>query len=285
MAAGINFAAKYASKIDERFYKESQASLVTNNDYKFSGVKTVNVYSMLTVPLNNYTRSGANRYGTPTELQDDVQELTVTQDRAFTFTIDKGNRVQTPGIRSAGQALQRELREVLIPEYDTYVFKKIAQGAPTANKDSTDPTKSTAYEAFLTAQEALFNANAPADGRVCLCTAKFYNYLKQDPAFIKYGDRSQEMLRKGILGTVDGVRIVLVPESRFPGSTGTGAKKGSFLLTHKRVCVAPKQIWEYRTHENPPGISGVLVEGRFLYDCFVLNNKAPAIWWQGPTVA
>lgn len=285
MAAGINYAVKYASKIDERFTKESQAALVTNNDYKFTGAKTVEVYSMLTVPLQNYTRSGANRYGTPSELQDDLQELTVTQDRSFTFTIDKGNRVQTPGIRDAAAALQRQIKERLVPEYDAYVFRKIAMGAPTGNKDTTDATKSNAYELFLAAQEALFNNLAPAEGRVCLCTGKFYNFLKQDPAFVRYGDSSQAMLKRGVLGTVDGVRIVLVPESRFPGSTGTGAKKGSFILTHKRACVAPKQIWDYKIHENPPGISGVLVEGRYLYDAFVLNNKAPAIWWQGPALS
>lgn len=34
---------------------------------------------------------------------------------------------------------------------------------------------------------------------------------------------------------------------------------------------------EYNIHENPPGISGWLIEGRTYYDAFVLNNKKDAI--------
>ena len=93
--ATINLASKYAKKVDERFTKQSQASLVTNNSYDFTGVKTVNVYSIDTVALNDYKREGTNRYGTPSELGNDVQELTVTQDKSWTFTIDKGNKTQS----------------------------------------------------------------------------------------------------------------------------------------------------------------------------------------------
>lgn len=91
----VNLASKYSTKVDERFQKASQASLVTNHDYDFTGVKTVNVYSIPTVEMVDYTREGANRYGTPGELGNDVQELTITKDRAWTFTIDKGNKTQS----------------------------------------------------------------------------------------------------------------------------------------------------------------------------------------------
>ena len=47
------------------------------------------------------------------------------------------------------------------------------------------------------------------------------------------------------------------------------------------ACTAPKQLEEYRIHDNPPGISGWLCEGRFIYDAFVLNNKAKAIYYHG----
>ena len=39
MAGGMNLASKYATKIDERFARASQAMLALNNDYKFTGVK------------------------------------------------------------------------------------------------------------------------------------------------------------------------------------------------------------------------------------------------------
>lgn len=37
----------------------------------------------------------------------------------------------------------------------------------------------------------------------------------------------------------------------------------------------------YRIHDDPPGISGWLVEGRTIYDCFVLNEKRHALYYHG----
>ena len=95
MAGGINLATKYSDKVDERFYRESQAMVALNNDYKFTGEKTVKVYSIPIVPMNDYTRSGSNRYGTPNDLSRNVQSLTINTDRSFTFIIDKGDKIQS----------------------------------------------------------------------------------------------------------------------------------------------------------------------------------------------
>lgn len=93
--AGINLASKYASEVDERFSRASQAMLALNNNYKFTGVQTVNVYSIPVVPMNDYSRSGSNRYGTPNDLTRNVQTLTVNKDRSYTFIIDKGDKTQS----------------------------------------------------------------------------------------------------------------------------------------------------------------------------------------------
>ena len=277
--AGINLAAKYAKEVDERFSKASQAQLALSNKYKFTGVKTVNVYSIPTVDLTDYTRSGTNRYGNPTELQDSVQELTVTRDRAYTFTIDRGNKIQAEMVKDAGAAYAREMREKVIPEFDAYVFWTLAKAAVANSQTATTAaTKSNAYELFLNAQEALGNACVPDSGRVCFCSYKFANLLKQDPAFMKQGDRSKGQLERGVMGEVDGAKIVKVPASRLPNGA-------VFLLTHPVAATAPKQLWEHKIHDNPPGLSGWLVEGRVLYDCFVLNEKKSAIFYHGTAPA
>lgn len=274
----VNLASRYSAKVDERFAVASQAALALNNDYRFAGVRTVNVYSIPVVPLNDYTRSGSSRYGSPTDLENSLQELTVTKDRAFSFIIDRADRNQSQMTMDAGRALSREIREVVVPEYDAYVFRKMALTAcAKGNTATTAATKSNAYELFLNAQEALGNANVPDTGRVCFCSYKFANLLKQDPAFMRYGNASQLMLSKGVLGEVDGTRIVKVAASRLP----TGA---AFILTHPVAACAPKQLEDYKIHDNPPGISGWLVEGRILYDCFILNEKAGAVWYHGAAV-
>lgn len=82
------------------------------------------------------------------------------------------------------------------------------------------------------------------------------------------------MLVKGVIGEVDGTKIVKVPASRLPAGA-------AFLLTHPIAATAPKQLEDYKIHDDPPGISGWLVEGRLIYDCFVLNAKADAIYYCG----
>ena len=271
----VNLASAYSKQVDERFYRASQTAIALNNRYQFNGVKTVNVYSVPTVTMNNYSRTGTNRYGTPAELENTVQELTVTQDRAFTFIIDRGNKNQSQMVMDAGRALTRQVREVVVPEIDAYVLNKVARAAFTAGYTAaTAATKSNAYELFLNGQESLGNQNVPDSGRVCFCSYKFANLLMQDPAFMRDSQRSKEMIDKGILGEADGVKIVKVSATRLP----TGC---SFILTHPEAACAPKQLEDYKIHDNPPGISGWLVEGRVIYDCFVLSQKVGATYYHG----
>lgn len=275
IGGGKNLASKYSKQIDERFTRESQAMMALNNEYEFTGVKTVNVYSIPVVPLTDYQRTGTQRYGTPDDLQRNVQTLTIRKDRAFTFIIDRGDKLQSMMVMDVGKSLSRQLSEVWVPEFDSYVFQTLAAAATEIGNFSTAAiTKSNAYEQFLAGMEALGNANVPDQGRVCFCSYRFANLLKQDPAFMKYSNLSQEMVIKGVMGEVDGCKIVKVPSSRLPAGA-------AFMITHPVAATAPKQLEETKIHDNPPGISGWLCEGRFIYDCFVLNNKAKAIYYHG----
>jgi N4-gp56 family major capsid protein len=175
----------------------------------------------------------------------------------------------------AGKACARQMSEVIIPAYDTYVFATLAKAATAKGNFKTETAdKGNAYDKFLAAQENMGNKNVPDAGRVCLCSYGFANKLKQDPSFMRYGDMTQEMLIKGVMGEVDGVKIVKVPASRLPEGC-------NFILTHPMACVAPRQLNEYKVHTDPVGISGWLCEGRQLFDAFVLDNKADAIYYSG----
>jgi N4-gp56 family major capsid protein len=275
IGGGKNLASKYSKVVDERFARESQAMMALNNNYDFTGVDTVKVYSIPVVPMTDYQRVGLQRYGVPDDLQRNVQTMKITKDRAFTFIIDKGDKIQSMMVSDAGKALQRQLKLVWVPEYDTYVFRTLAASATAkGNFNNAAITKANAYEMFLKGMEALGNNNVPDDGRVAFCSYGFANLLKQDPAFMKYSNLSQEMIIKGVLGEVDGCKIVKVPSSRLPAGA-------AFLITHPIAATGPKQLEDYKIHDNPPGVNGWLVEGRVIYDCFVLNEKACAIYYHG----
>lgn len=274
--ATYNLASKFSKKVDEAFTRDAIAPLVTNQDYKWDGVKTVNVYSIPVVELNDYTRSGANRYGTPDELGNSSQELEVKMDRGWTFTIDKGANTQSEMVMEAGKACARQIAMKVIPEIDAHVFKKIAIAACATEGHSatTAITKTNAYAEFLKAQEVLGNENVPDEGRVCLCSYAFAGALKQDAAFMRDCDTAQNMQIKGMLGEVDGAKLVRVPSGRLPAGC-------DFILCHPIATVAPKQLNEYKIHTDAPGISGWLCEGRVIYDAFVLDNKKSAVYYHG----
>lgn len=265
----INYAEKYAQKIDERFSKEAVSNAAVNNDYDFVGVQTVKVYSVPTAPMNDYQRSGAGRYGTPAELENSVQEMTMSKDRSFTFTIDRGNFSDTQMANSAGQALQRQLREVVIPEIDTYRFAKICENAGTTVTSAI--TKSNAYDAFLDGTTALVDKKVPLAGAVAYVSSAFYKLIKLDNSFVKQSDIAQNIALKGQVGTIDGIPVVVLPKSYLPEGV-------EFIILNKIATTSPVKLAEYKIHDNPPGINGWLVEGRVYYDAFVLNNKKNAIY-------
>ena len=123
----INLHTKYSSKIATVFKSESLIDGKLNDEYSFSGVRTVKISTPQTVPLVDYTRSGTSRYGTPTEIQDTVQEMTMTQDKSFSLTVDKGNNKDQQGIKAAGRMLGLEIKEQVVPMKDKYTFERLAQ--------------------------------------------------------------------------------------------------------------------------------------------------------------
>lgn len=247
----VNLASKYSKKVDERFSLLSVTENIgLNKDYDWNGVKTVTVYNIDTVAMGDYTRTGTSRYGTPTELGDTKTDYTLSKDRAFTFTIDRGNYTEQLMVKEAGKSLARQIKEVVVPEIDAYRISAWATAAIANGKSDTAAVDATnAYVKFLAAQEALDEAKVPQTGRICFVTPAYYNFLKQDDTFIKASDMAQKMLINGQVGEVDGVKIIKIPSSYFPSDT-------AFLLIWPRCSVSPKKLEDYKTHNNPPGING-----------------------------
>lgn len=265
----INYMDAHAKEIDEAFAIASVTDQAINKDYSFVGVRTVKVHSVPTVAQGDYTPSGSNRFGSPSELSDAVQELTMVPDRAFTFTVDKGASDDDTAL-DAGKALKREIDQVIVPEVDTYRFAKMAAGAGvTKYGPYTGSGYAAPFERILDAQTDMDAAGVPAAGRLCYVDGTFYKKLKLDANFIKYGDIAQNMLLKGQVGEVDGLPIM-----KSYGRMPTGI---SFMIVHPMATTAPWKLSDYNTHVNPPGIDGVLVEGRNRFDAFVLDNKKNAL--------
>lgn len=267
----INYASKYSDQVQERFKLASLTDRAVNSSVDFVGVNAVNVYSIPTVAMNDYTMSGANRYGTPAELQDTKQTLTMTKDRSFTFTIDRRNNLDTMMTKDAGRALARQIDEVVVPEIDQYRIAKMVAGAGTTATALTI-TDQNAYKSFLAGVTTLLENKVPLTGAFAYVSTNFYTQIRLDPSFIKASDMAQDMLVKGQVGMVEGVPVIHIPSTYLPD-------KFEFLITNQMATVAAQKLQDYKIHDNPPGINGWLVEGRVYYDAWVLDTKNKAIYY------
>ncbi len=267
----VNLHVKYSDEIQTKFVKESLIIGRFSNAYTFSGVKTVKVTTPVTVPMVDYTRSGANRYGTPEEMQDVVQEMTLTQDKSFSMTIDKGNNADQNGIKVAGKMLALQIAEQAVPTMDKYCFAQLAQKAGKVVGSGTGLTTENVCKRITDGTSYMDDAEVQSDNRTLYVTSSTYALLRLSDEFQKCDRLLEKSLAKGQVGTYDGMAVVKVPASRWPANV-------NFIIAHKSAACAPVKLNDTKVHQDPPGISGNLLEGRQYYDLFVFGAKCDGIY-------
>lgn len=272
-----DLAKKYIPYVDEIFATESKKSLVTNQDFDFVGAHEVNIYKIGTSEMNDYGRNGAksgnwSRYGKVNDLEATTESFTMKKDRSFTFVIDTLDSDETGGALAGASALARQVREVVVPEVDSYVYGKMASGAGT-KPDEKALNATNIYDEILEASNTLDDNLVPEENRVLIVTPNTYQLMKKSKSIVMETEVGADMRKKGVIGNLDGATVIKVPAARLPENFG-------FMLCHPCATVAPTKLEDYNTHVNPPGINGMLVEGRIVYDAFVLDNKKMAIYYQ-----
>lgn len=276
----IELVTKYLPYVDEVFTQESKKELLTNQDFDWTGAKTVKVYKISTSEMNDYGRNGAtggnwSRYGKVESLDATTEEFTLKKDRSFTFVIDALDQDETGGTLAGASALARQVREVVVPEVDTYVYAQMVDNAG-HKPPATELTPDNIYEEIVKASAALDNELVPETGRVLTVTPDTYLLMKKCKDITMGTDIGNDMRIRGVIANIDGAVTIKIAAARLPEGFG-------FMLTHPCATVAPTKLEDYNTHVNPPGINGTLVEGRIVYDAFVLENKAKAIYYQAIT--
>ena len=274
----INLVTKFLPYVDEMFKKESKKALVTNQDFDWTGAHTVKVYKISTGSMNDYDRAGTgsgttgSRYGSVESLDATTEEFTLKKDRSFTFAIDKLDADETAQQLAGASALARQQREVVIPEVDAYVYGVMAAGAGTKPAAVT-LTADNIYDEITKATNTLDNAEVPDESRVIIVSPDVYRLMKKSKDIVMETDIDSNLRKQGVVSNLDGAAVIKVPAARLPENCG-------FMVSHPCACCAPTKLESYKTHQDPPGISGSLVEGRICYDAFVLENKKMAIYYQ-----
>ncbi len=278
----VELVTRYLPYVDELFATESKKSLPTNNDFSWNGAHTIKVYKVTTSDMNDYGRKGPaegnwSRYGVVQGLDATTEEFTLKKDRSFTFAIDKLDKDETGGQLAAASALARQIREKVIPEVDTYVYSVMTANAG-HKPAAVTLTSENIYDEIVKANTALDNAEVPETGRILVVTPDIYQLMKKCKDITMETNIGNDMRIRGVIANLDGCVVVKVPAVRL-------AKDFGFLVAHPCATAAPTKLEDYKTHQDPPGISGELVEGRVCYDAFVLDNKKKAIYYQAAKAA
>lgn len=267
----INLASKYADQIAEVFTRASFIKGKTAETFDLTGVKTLKVYTPITVEEVDYDRDGGlARYGDVTEMQDVVQELTMSQDKAFTLTIDKGNNLDQNLVKNAADMLRLQLNEKSTPSADKYAFSRFVTMAGTIAQ-SDKPTKANIISKIADASQALDDALVPDDNRYLYLTSEMYKLVCTSDEFAGVDVLARQSIAKGVCGEVFGMNVVRVPSSYLPNGVW-------FLVTHKDAVLMPYKIADAKVHEDPVGVSGALIEGRHYYDAYVLGAKCGGVY-------
>ena len=276
--ATINLATKYSPKVVDKFYLDSVVLGKTSKEYDWDGVNSVKVWTINTYDPTDYNRpandneiSGQHkRYGSTYEVADTVQTMTLSQDKAVSLSVDKGNNTQQMLIKNAGKVMALEMREKFVPMFDKYCLSVWGNPANCGTvTELASPSKSNIVDAVSAHVTALRNKFATVDDAYCFIGESNYALLLLAQEFINYNNPAfaPQHLEKGVMGKLRGLQIVPVPDSYF---TDTNI---NFVTAKRSAILAPTKIKDMKVHTDPVGISGALLEIRWLYDAFVLNTK------------
>lgn len=270
-----NYAAAHLKVLDERYHLKSKTDLIVNKGIRldFNGKNSVTIYNVDVVAESDYVRSGTNRFGALVELGTGTQTFTLSQDKAFTFTIDRGNYEDSQMVTEVAKAIKRQVDEVSTPATDIYRLNVLTAYAIANTQGVVGGTAvayNTIYQLILAQQAAMSELKVPEEGRVLFITPTNYNLLKRDPEFVRDADLTVRDLKKGVLGQVDGLTIVQAPSSYF-------VTKFEFMIVKDDLLISPMKFNSVRTLDDVQGIDGWVAEGRRYYDAFIPTQKVAGL--------
>lgn len=274
--ATIHFGEKHKEQLLEKFAAASVTDSMFSHemDTQFSGVATVHVTTIKTEKMQDYDRSKTvgtgSRYGETKEVGTEVQSFTMTQDKALSLSIDKGNKQDEFNFKSAGKVMDAERKEQIVPELDTYRLKRWADLGGIHYALEGEPTKETIAEMIITAHnEAVDRGNVPDEFQLTIAR-KWLPTLKLADEWIRADSLAKDTLPKGTIAEFDGMPVRPIPTKRMPEGV-------PFMLTYKNALIAPMKINDFKGHVDPPGLSGDLLEFRMRHDAFVIGTRADGV--------
>lgn len=266
--ATVNLHTNYKQPLVQAFEYSSILAGKSTDLYSWKGSNAIVLTDIVTDALNDYDRTtSANRYGTPSEVADQQQILTLQKDRSFSKTVDKGNYQEADYLKTGAAVVKAYMNEQVSPEMEKFALGEFATNAGTKLSVAT-PTASTILNMVLSIEAEMDDARAPKQNRFCAMPHAYVAMLRQ--SLTNCDGITDKMLIKGIVGKIGTLHILGVSSADMPTDT--------YAIAWQKKCVAvPKTIEDAKVSKDVPGVSGILIEGRFRYGAFVVNKLAKGV--------
>lgn len=275
----VNLHTKYEPTLSKRFTLESKTDAYAGKKFNFDGMRSIVVSTADKVNINDYNRTASsNRFGTPAELGDTTQTLTMTQDKSFIFAIDAGNASDQQYIKKVNDIITTAWDEQCVPLVDMYRFGVWCNGAGLGEVNSTALTNTTILRAIMTASKDMNNKLVPKKNRVLYVSETVYIEAKLATSVLFSEKLTEDAIRQGIVGYLDGMGVIPVPDSYLPAGV-------NFFIKYKDSTVDPMKLKHLSVYKDPQDIDGELGRCRFYFDSFVLDNYVNGLYVHAKTGA
>lgn len=249
----INLVQKYHDKLVKSLEYASNLAGKTTDEYKLDGGEGIYLTSISPIALNNYNMSAtANRYGTPTEVQDTQQYIGWDYDKSYPATVDKANYQDGRYLKTAGAVIEEQNNDVVAPFIEQDFYAKLCAKAGKVIAD-TAPSSATIMSRLTAIEAAFRNARIPKADRYVVMGTSILQLVRH--SLTSLDNVTDRMLIKGVVGKIGSLNILEAADDDLP----TGVH---MIAWWKKAAVKAFDIKEAKVHQDPPGINGILIEFR-----------------------
>ncbi len=290
MSNTVSLVSIFTKLIDEAYKAESKTAMLDPmvQAPAFLNANEVKVFKLSMVGLGNYSRVTGYPSGDITAAW---ETMTLAAERGRSFTLDKMDNEEMLGL-ALGNLVRMWMREKVAPEVDAYRFAKYATGAGNVVGSGATLSASTFMAAFDVAKAALRADEVPLDGSIMYVSDEVAGYVE--------GAVSRTLANENGVDrrvfTLDGIRIVEVPQTRFYtqvtlnagassdaggyAKTSSTGKDINFMVVRPDAVLQPIKLNQvkYFSPEVNQLSDGHLWQYRLYHDAFVYENKVNGIY-------
>lgn len=283
----INLVTRTEPKVMERLHQESVTQGLFSNQYKFNGVRSIEIMSVDTVPLTAYDRTLAGseagtigkRFGEIVELGDTKSTYTMEDEVKYNIGFEKSTNSDQHNIKTASSIISRQDREIVVPYRDKYRLQKLAMGAGLNLYSATTANhlgRTKILETLLKARAEMRNKYAPMGKQVLYIGETAAIEMKLADQVIGVDKIAEKPIVNGVISKLGGFQLNIVPDDYLPSTC-------AFLIVTKGSAWAPVKVKTSRVITDHPDFDGTAVQYHEYHDCFVNKLRENTIYaaWTG----